>query len=275
VSYVSLMVHVDADRELGGRISIAADLADRFHARLIGIAGWAPMSVFLAEEALIDPAPAVPDLQDMKSLLDLKGQQFCKAVGKHDREVEWRSGLDFPTEVLAREARATDLVLIGNERENRDPFRSIDPAGFLLKAGRPVLVVPASVSSFSPKRIGIAWKDTREARRAVRDSVPFLQQAESVTIIQISETNEGNDQALHNVKDVGRYLNRHRVETIDERVRAAEISVTDSLLRIAREENIDLIVAGAYGHSRLGEWVFGGVTRELLVESPVCCLFSH
>ena len=80
MSYVSLMVHVDADRELGGRIGIAADLADRFHARLIGVAGWAPMSVFLAQEALINPAPAVPDLQDMKSLLDLKGQQFCKAV---------------------------------------------------------------------------------------------------------------------------------------------------------------------------------------------------
>ena len=130
MSYVSLMVHVDADRELGGRIGIATDLADRFHARLIGVAGWAPMSVFLAEEALINPAPAVPDLQDMKSLLDLKVQQFCKAIGKDGHEVEWQSGLDFPTEVLAREARATDLVLIGNERENRDPFRSIDPAGF-------------------------------------------------------------------------------------------------------------------------------------------------
>jgi nucleotide-binding universal stress UspA family protein len=275
VSYVSLMVHVDADRELGGRIGIAADLIDRFHAPLIGVAAWAPMSVFLAEEALIHSSPTVPDLQDMKSVLDHKGQQFCKAIGKRGREVEWRSGLDFPTEVLAREARAADLVIIGNERENRDPFRSLDPAGFLLKAGRPVLVVPASVRSFSPKRIGIAWKDAREARRAVHDSLPFLQQAESVTIIQISETNEGNDQALHNVKDVARYLNRHRVETIDERVRAAEISVTDSLLRMAREENIDLIVAGAYGHSRLGEWVFGGVTRELLVKSPFCCLFSH
>ena len=53
------------------------------------------------------------------------------------------------------------------------------------------------------------------------------------------------------------------------------LSVTDSLLRIARDENVDLIGAGAYGHSRLGEWVFGGVTRELLVKSPVCCLFSH
>ena len=275
MSYVSLMVHVDADRELGGRIGIATDLADRFHARLIGVAGWAPMSVFLADEALINPSTTVPPLQEMKAALERKGQQFCAAVSRAGREVEWRSGLDFPTEVLAREARSADLVIIGNERENRDPFRSLDPAGLLLKAGRPVLVVPASASSFSPKRIGIAWKDTREARRAVRDSLPFLHEADSITIIQISETNEGNEQALHNVKDVARYLNRHRIETIDERVGVAEISVTDSLLRIAHNENIDLIVAGAYGHSRLGEWVFGGATRGLLVKSPVCCLFSH
>jgi nucleotide-binding universal stress UspA family protein len=269
------MVHVDAERELSGCIGIAADLADRFHARLIGVAGWAPMSVFLAEEALINPSPTATTLQDAKSLLDYKGHQFCAGVGRPDREVEWRSELDFPTEVLAREARAADLVVIGNERKNQGPFRSLDPAGFLLKAGRPGLVVPASVSSFSPKRIGIAWKDTREARRAVRESLPFLQETERVTIIQISETNEGNDQALHNVKDVARYLNRHRVEIITERVGTAEITVTDSLIRITRDENIDLIVAGAYGHSRLGEWVFGGVTRELLVKSPVCCLFSH
>ena len=75
MSYVSLMVHVGADRELGGRIGIAADLADRFHARLIGVA-----------ESI--HSQACPTLQDMRSVLDYKGQRFCKAVGKHDRDVE-------------------------------------------------------------------------------------------------------------------------------------------------------------------------------------------
>ena len=275
MSYVSLMVHVDADSDLSGRASIAADLADRFHAHLIGVAGWAPMSVFLAEEALINPSTTVPDLLELKAALDRKGQQFCSAVRKRDREVEWRSGLDFPTEVLSREARAADLVVIGNERENPDPFRSLDPAAFLLKAGRPVLVAPTSVSSLSPKRIGIAWKDSREARRAVRDALPFLQQAERVTVIQISETNERDEQAFRSVKDIARYLSRHRIEIVAERVEPAGNTVAETLFRIVRDDNIDVIVAGAYGHSRLGEWVFGGVTRDLLAKSPVCCLFSH
>ena len=130
------------------------------------------------------------------------------------------------------------------------------------------------VASLSPRHIAIAWKDVREARRAVRDALPFLQQAESVMIVEISEGDEG-DRILRHVKDVAGYLARHRVDIVAERVRPAEVSVTDALLRLIHDENINLVVAGAYGHSRLGEWVFGGVTRDLLAQSPVCCLVSH
>jgi len=275
MSYASLMVHVDVDSELSGRVNIAADLAERFRAHLIGVAGWAPMSVFLANEALVDTASNVPELQSMKSLLDLKGKQFCAAVAKEGRrQAEWRAALDFPTEVLAREARAADLVIIGNERENRDPFRALNPGSFLLKAGRPVLVVPTSVTALSLKRIAIAWKDVREARRAVQDALPFLLQADSVMIVEVAQTNEAN-QAPHHLEDVTTYLTRHRINTVAQRIRPAEVAVTDSLLRLIHDENINLMVSGAYGHSRLGEWVFGGVTRELLAESPICCLFSH
>jgi nucleotide-binding universal stress UspA family protein len=274
MSYATLMVHVDVDSELSGRVSVAADLAARLHAHLIGVGAWAPMSVFLAEEAKIDPAPTEPHLQDMKALLDQKGRQFCAAVGRGDPHAEWRSVLDFPTDALARECRSADLIIVGNGPENSDPFRALDPGSLILKAGRPVLVVPKSVTSLSPRHVAIAWKDVREARRAVRDALPFLQQAESVMIVEISEGGEG-DRMLRHVKDVAGYLARHRIEIIAERVRPAEVSVTDALLRLVHDENINLLVAGAYGHSRLGEWVFGGVTRDLLVQSPVCCLLSH
>lgn len=273
MSYATLMVHVDVDGELGGRVNIAAELADRFRAHLIGVAGWAPMSVFLAEAALNDPAPAEFALQDMKSLVDQKGQQFRAAVGKEGRTVEWRSFLDFPTEVVAREARAADLVIIGSARENRDPFRALDPGGVLLKAGRPVLVVPENVTALSLRRIAVAWKDVREARRAIRDALPLLQKAENVTLVEVAE--DGPDQARRHVKDVSDYLSRHRIDIVTDRLRRAEVSPANSLLSFIEDKNIDLLVAGAYGHSRLGEWVFGGVTRELLAHSPICCLFSN
>jgi nucleotide-binding universal stress UspA family protein len=274
MSYATLMVHVDVDAELGSRVRIAADLADRFQAHLIGVGGWAPMSVFLAEEARINPAPTEPHLQDMKSLLDQKGRQFCTAVGGKGRRVEWRSVLDFPTDAVAREARAADLVIIGNAAENRDPFRALDPPGLILKAGRPVLVVPNTVESLALKRVVIAWRDVREARRAVRDALPLLQQAESVMIVEIVEAGAG-DCGLQPLRDVAGYVAGHGIKIIAERQRPADATVTDALLRLAHDDNIDLIVAGAYGHSRLGEWAFGGVTHDLLMQSPVCCLFSY
>jgi nucleotide-binding universal stress UspA family protein len=274
MSYATVMVHVDAEGELSGRVNVAAELAERFRAHLIGIAAWAPMSLFLSEQAASDPAPAQPHLQDMKSLLELKGRDFRAAVDGGGRHAEWRSVLDVPTEAVAREARAADLVIIGNKRENANPFLALDPGSLILKAGRPVLVVPKAVSSLAPKRIAIAWKDVREARRAVQDALPFLQQAESVMIVEVSEGDE-EAQALRRIKDVAAYLARHRVEVITERVRPDEVGVTNSLLRLIGDENINLIVAGAYGHSRVGEWAYGGATRGLLTESPICCLFSH
>ncbi len=274
MSYATLMVHVDLDGELGGRVKIAADLAERFRAHLIGVAGWAPMSVFLADEARNDPATSETHLQDMRSLLDRKGAEFRAAVGKAHPQAEWRSVLDFPTEVVAREARAADLVVIGNVRENKDPFRALDPGQFLIKVGRPVLVVPTGVASLVPRRVAIAWKDAREARRAVRDALPLLRQAENVMVVEVVE--EGSvDEATHHVKDIANYLARHGIEIVAERVRPADVTAAGSLLRMIEDANIDLMVTGAYGHSRLGEWAFGGVTRDLVAESPICCLFSH
>jgi len=108
--------------------------------------------------------------------------------------VQWRSILDIPAEAVARECRAADLVVIGNANDNIDQFQALDSAITILKAGRPVLVVPKALSSFSPGRVAVAWKDTREARRAVRDALPFMQRAETVVIVEI----------LGRRKDIGR-----------------------------------------------------------------------
>src|SRR5262245_24235415 len=129
--YASLMVHVDLDSDLRGRVAVAADLANLFNAHLIGVSGWAPMSLFLAADGPVDPAATEFHLQDMRTLLDQKGKAFCAEIERRGR-AEWRSALDVPVEILAREARAADLVIIGNERETKDPFRALDPGGLLL-----------------------------------------------------------------------------------------------------------------------------------------------
>jgi len=119
------------------------------------------------------------------------------------------------------------------------------------------------------------WKDRREARRAIQDALPFLHEARRVTIVEIS----GKDRmeaARHCADDVVCYLVRHRIKA-EARVEAPLPGSTgaDQLIGLALDEGADLLVTGAYGHSRLNEWIFGGMTRDLLASSPICCLMSH
>src|SRR4029453_4240383 len=135
MSYATLMVYVDVDGKIDGRVSVAADLARRFDAHLIGIASGAPISVVLGDAPYSQEGAETSHLWDMKALLDEKVRQFRAAVGTNARRVEWRSVVGLQTDLVAREARAADLLIIGNVRESRDPFRALDPGSLIIKAG--------------------------------------------------------------------------------------------------------------------------------------------
>ena len=184
--------------------------------------------------------------------------------------VEWRSAPDFPNSFVIRESRAADLIIIGQSSTLPHP---LDVGGFLLRAGRPVLVVPNALASFAARHLVVAWKDTREARRVLCDALPLLRLAENVVLVEVCEW--GAEEALHRLKDVSGFLSHHGITNVTERVLPDAAIAGDVLVRFAQDTQADLIVAGAYGHSRLGEWMFGGVTRDLLTKSPICCLFSH
>jgi nucleotide-binding universal stress UspA family protein len=155
-----------------------------------------------------------------------------------------------------------------------DISRCLDPGAAVLRVGRPMLVVPPGVDTLKAERILIGWKDCREARRALCDSIPLLHEAKSVAIVEVCD--DGVEAlARRHVEDVAHYLTRHRISVGSATVGTAKHGVADHLMDLARVEGADLIVTGAYGHSRLGEWIFGGVTRELLASSPVCYLMSN
>ena len=273
MSYAVLMVHVGAGRIDARRIRLAVDLADRFHARLIGIAGRSYLPPFLAEAPAVGPERNDGEQKEMMDVLAGMGKKF-HAAAKHVGHVEWRGIPDDANSIVAREARAADLVIIGRKQDPRDLYYSLDPAITILRAGRPLLFVPDEIDSLEARRIVVAWKDTREARRAVRDALPFLKGAEEATIVTVCEHGT-ESQAKKHIDDVENYLARHKVIVGAKAFLHTEQSIATELLRFAKDERADLIVAGGYGHSRLGEWALGGVTRELLSESPLCCLFSH
>ena len=274
MSYKSLLVHVDVDGEIGGRVRLAAGLADRFHSHLIGAASWMARPPFVVEGVTIDPAPTEEDYEEMRAVLGRREKEFRACVGSTSGQVEWRSSLDFPTEFVAREARAADLVIIGRDRKPYDPYCSTDSGALVLRTGRPVLVVPPAINSLTANRVVVAWKDTREARRAVQDALPFLLGAKEVLLVEVTETGSVED-SMHRLKDVARYLSRHGVTVLAEWVRPIEGTASGALLRLVQEQSIDLIVSGAYGHTRLGEWIFGGVTQDLLMQEKCCALLSH
>jgi nucleotide-binding universal stress UspA family protein len=181
--------------------------------------------------------------------------------------------MGFPREVIPKEARAADLLVIGQSMLPGDVIHSYDPGTIILAAGRPVLVVPPGIERLDFSRILVAWKDTREARRAIHDALPFLKLADEVSIA-VAKTS-GTEYADVQIADVANYLERHDVRVAEQISTVADENEEDVLLDLARQHRINLIVAGAYGRTRLSEWIFGGVTRNLLLNSPIPCLVSN
>ena len=140
-----------------------------------------------------------------------------------------------------------------------------------LAAGRPVLVVASNVEHVLAATVLVAWKDTREARRAVADALPFLTKANEVVVAIVD--NDPDTFIRESVADVAAFLGHHGVKAREEVV--AGDSDGGRLITFARSIQADLIVSGAYGHSRLREWVFGGVTRTLLDESGINRFISY
>jgi len=133
-----------------------------------------------------------------------------------------------------------------------------------------MLMVPPRTEHLSAQRIVIAWKDTCEARRAVWDGLPLLKRAEEVFVVAV-----GRDATGQGAADVSAYLSCHGVTSRAVTRPDADATVADVLLRMVEDEGADLIVCGAYGHSRIREWIFGGVTYDLLNGASVPCLMSH
>jgi nucleotide-binding universal stress UspA family protein len=272
MSYSVFMVYIEPDGTPEARVHLAAGLADKFNATLIGLSARVISPPVVANGALLE-GPSEVDIQLMAKRLAEKGTWFQRLADSERRKLDWRSALELPNHAITREARSADLVVIGQEaRGSMDG--SLDVASAILRMGRPTLVVPQRVASLQAEHVVIGWKDTREARRAVQDALPFLHEATRVTIFEACGPAEEKS-ALERLDDVARCLAMHRIKSGPMVMVQKEGSGAAQLIQVAKDEKADLLVTGAYGHTRLGEWIFGGMTRDLLATSPICCLMSH
>ena len=274
MSFTSMMVHQNVDAHNDSRLQIAANLAQRFGAKLIGIAACEVNPPAYASGAFASAIFNELRLQT-ESKLKEAAVRFSASAEGNVREIEWRQAFAKPIAYVAQEGRAADVIITGAARDSAyfDPFTQLDPGDLIMQAGRPVLIVPPEAESLEAKHVLVAWKDTREARRAVLDALPFLQAATDVTVVEVGSRAEIK-YAARRGEDVAGWLERHGVCAAANAIVASE-QPFEALEALLLQNAADLVVAGAYGHSRVQEWIFGGVTRDLLTKARCCCLFAH
>jgi len=273
MTFSTLMVHVDLEQPNDARLRIAGDLAEKFNAKVIGIAASNPQPPYYAGGS-VARGFVEHERIEVKKRMDEAEARFRAAIGGRSRDVEWRSALARPNDYVAREARAADLIIAGSNRDGVliDRLRQLDPSDLVMVAGRPLFVVPPEAEYLKLDSVLVAWKDTREARRAVVDALPLLHKAKEVNVVEIVEGEAGRGAAQDRVNDVAAWLKRHEILAFPKVMHAA--SEAEQIDRIWKTE-ADLVVAGAYGHARLREWVFGGVTHNLITRSRRCSFLTH
>lgn len=280
LSYKNLLVLMDSSPAGTHRAVVAAQLAARFEATLTGLyliapvvgpryAGGLTLEGVMREEAEHAQADA------------LKARHLFEDVSQRcGIHTEWRVAAGIPSEQATLHARYSDLAIIG------PPDKHVLPSSFALQAdeiifgaGRPVIFVPREAAGDAlGRRIVVAWKPSREAARAVNDALPLLAAAETVDIVVV---NPISDQ--HGVRDYGEepganiaaHLARHGISVEVHRERAVHESVGKRLLTLAVERGSDLMIMGAYGHSRLRELVLGGVTQHVLDHATIPLMMSR
>ncbi len=270
-----LMACMRLDRSNAGLLAVVADVAQRFSAAVIGVAVTQPST----HSAIMAAGPGKPYNRDLDRFRERSAAleaEFRSALSMVE-SLHWRSQMTAGplSHHIANEARSADLIVAALEPGERIflPSHDVEVGDLLMGAGRPVLIVPPGAAGLKLTRALVCWKESREARRAVADALPFLKASNEVDVVELVREHE-IEAAQRRLADVGDWLARHGVEAscLAWPLNGAEAT---GIAEIARDLGADLIVAGAFGHSRLREWAFGGVTRDLLLKADRCILVSH
>ncbi len=282
--YREILVTVDAAPAGRTRLDLAAALAERFEAHLIGL-----------HSSLIPLPPAALDYFDRfdRSLLDpLYGEYsvrmaereavarslFEEATRKRRLAAEWRVSAGYPSEAAALHGRYVDLLVLGQTDPDNAEAALFHPRPeeVALAVGRPVLVVPyAGPFEACGQRVLVAWNASRTATRAVNDAMPLLAAADSVTVLCIDPDQDRRAHGEVPGMDIAVHLARHGVKARVETAMSGGIGVGNTLLSWASDIGADLLVMGAYGHARVRELLLGGATRTILEAMTLPVLMAH
>lgn len=213
MAYKTVMVGLALDLPNDACLEVAGQLAKRFGAYAIGTAAgeFSPPLYFTAGEAaqrVLDQGQAA-----VRNRVAEVEAQFRAAMQGRTAAVEWPCAEDFPTGFVVQQARAADIIVVGENAQDAstNPFMRVNPGDLLMQTGRPLLVVPDAVDWLDLRCVLVAWKDTPECRRAVADALPILREAKDVVVVEIVEEEADRAAALAGVEDIVSWLLRHGV----------------------------------------------------------------
>ena len=274
--YKTILVHVDNGKRSAVRLDIACRLAKLSDAHLIGL--HALTVVKLPSYAMVEGGVQVREfhermLSESAVAAEAMFKQAVKATGVE--KVEWRKSRRDAVDSVPVHGRYADVLVIGQPNETDGSGVEPDFAErLLLAAGRPALVIPyAGEFPAVGTRVLVAWNASREATRALTDAIPILREAKQVDVIAFNPKDAPHGEVPG--ADIGLYLARHGIKVSVSQQTADDVDVGNQLLSRAADLDSDLIVMGAYGHSRMKELILGGATRTVLNSMTVPVLMSH
>lgn len=281
MSYKDLLVVLDSASDTRGRIELAASLAEKSAAHLVGLYAIPspdlPRRAGYADLAALEPVyhewreRALEQAESMREM-------FENAAKQHGISQEWRGILEGPEADPALHARYSDLTILGQRDPDSDEMSMIrpHPERVTLASGRPILVIPyAGHFDKVGNCVLIAWNASREAARAIADAMPILIGADSVTVMSVDPRPGAEGDGDVPGADIAVHLARHGVKAQIERTVSADVPIGEVLLSRAADLGADLLVMGAYGHSRMRELLLGGATRSILASMTIPVLMSH
>jgi len=276
MSLTSILLALQPGQNNQPLLTAGAALAARFGAHVEGIALAHPLRVSPSDVYLASDL-AVEDRSLRMEQMQTAEAAFRQAMQGQAPSIAWHADLtsaDVATEIDAH-ARASDFIMVASEGQQSpgEAALSFRIGDLIMQAGRPVLVVPPVGAETRLQHGLIAWKDSAPARRALADSLPLLRKCRQVTITEIVPESELAE-ARRRLRLIAGWLARHGIES-SQHPAAAVGDDAGRLQQIATEQKADLLIAGAYAHSRMQEWIFGGVTRTLLSRPRLCTLLSH
>ena len=275
MSYKTILVHLDGHARNAQTLRLACDVAGRFEAHLAAL--YALEQPLFA--AAMDPgaAAALTFQVELDQHMQAKAREMVKTAEQQSgRAIEWRTVSGNALNSVIMHARHADLLVM--TQADRAEKLGVDPsfaASVVVGAGRPVLMVPyAGEFNSCGVSVLVAWSGTRESARAVADALPLMKKAREINVVSFNPKGEAGWGEVPGA-DVALWLTRHGVRVNVRQQKSDEVDVGNQILSLASDLESDLIVMGAYGHSRTFEFVLGGVTRTLLESMTVPVLMSH